>query len=292
MSGQTTTEDGTNRMAPTADDDGDRTPDDLAVQVELLQEENQRLRAAYTQAKRATYRRTAVGLFGVGLLAALGGVLFPDARTVLFALAGVGVFAGVLTFYLTPERFIPASVGERVYAALADTEAGLVSDLGLSETRIYVPSTTGVRLFVPQHDQYALPDHDTLASTLVVTEDDRSRGVALEPTGQGLFEEFDRGRAAGSDDPAVLVDELSEALVEQFEILEAAQPDATPSEGQATVGVEGSSYGIVGGVDHPVASFLAVGLANGLDRPVRVSTRVSADARVDSWVDLEWSPNA
>ncbi|WP_223302225.1 hypothetical protein [Haladaptatus sp. R4] len=116
-------------VAPTAaDEDGSEveaadnsaiTGDDeeLAARVALLAEENERLRREYRRARQAEYRRTALALVGCGALAALAGVLFPDARSTLFALAGTGLFAGVLTYFLTPNRIVPASVGERTYAA-------------------------------------------------------------------------------------------------------------------------------------------------------------------------------
>ena len=75
----------------------DETTADLAAQVELLAEENRRLRAEYARARQTTYRRTALGLFAVGALAVLGGVAFPHSSDVLFALGGTGLFAGVLT---------------------------------------------------------------------------------------------------------------------------------------------------------------------------------------------------
>ena len=165
--------------------------------LELLSEENRRLRDEYRRARRTNYRRTALGMAGLGALSGLGAVLFPSSRTVLLALAGIGLFAGILTYFLTPEQFVSASVGERTYAAHAATGAELVETLGLSGTTVYLPTgdtadeDAGVRLFVPQHRKYDLPDGDDATTLFVATDDERQRGVAVPPTGSGLFPEFE-----------------------------------------------------------------------------------------------------
>lgn len=270
--------------------------DDLAAQVELLAAENQRLRDEYVRARRATHRRTALGLFAVGLLAVAGAVAFPDARNVLLALGGTGLFGAVLTYSLTPKRFVAAGTGERVYAALAATGRELVGELGLREDRVYAPariadeSFADVRLFVPQRADYAVPDPETLDSTFVV-EEGVDRGVALPPTGAALYREFETAMAGEiSSDPTSLAAQLADALVEGFEIADATRADVSPEDGRVTVAAEGSVYGPVDGFDHPVASFLAVGLAANLDRPVRAEATAAEEGPADYFVTCEWDP--
>jgi len=84
---------------------------------------------------------------------------FPDGREVLFALAAVGLFGGVLTYYLTPGTFVAADVGERIYAAMAANEAAIAGELGLSDDRIYVPAGEPVdaRLYVPSDQPTGCP---------------------------------------------------------------------------------------------------------------------------------------
>lgn len=267
----------------------------LAARVEYLRAENRQLREEYTRARRSQYRRTALGLAVVGALAAAGGLLLPDARQVLFAMAGIGVFAGLLTFYLTPERFIPADVGERIYGTLATNEDAIAADLGLSDVRVYVPTGTsgeaGVRLFVPQHDAYDLPPSEALDAPFVTPADDSQRGLSLRPTGGSLHEEFERATTGQpADEPAPLTSQLADALVEQFELLDSATVDVDAEAGRASVAVEGSLYGDVSQFDHPVASLLAVGLATALDRPVRLSIDRPDDDRMDALVSLTWDP--
>lgn len=268
----------------------DQDRDELLARITRLNAENRRLREEYARARRSQYRRTALGLFLVGVVAAAGGALFPDARTVLFALGGIGIFGGVLTLYLTPESFVPASVGERVYRASAENGGALVADLGLSEQRVYVPvgdEHDTVRLYVPQSSEYDPPEVDDLEDVFVVGPAGQ-RGVSLRPTGEPLFAEFERTLTAPLADRAVpLLDQLATALVEQFEIADSAEGNVDEEAGRAEVSVTGSTYGDVDQFDHPVASFLAVGFARTFERPVGVRT-VTGDDREGTLLVLEW----
>lgn len=269
--------------------------EELTARLEVLQEENRRLRAEYVRARRVEYRRTALGVGVLGLAAGLGALVFPGARAVLLSLAGIGLFTAVLTYYLTPERFVAASVGEQTDAARAALGSQLVSDLGLQDVRVYVPTgtetgeTLPARLFVPQHSRYELPESDELASVFIVPEDERARGASVPPTGAMLFEEFERTMTgAVAETPAELADQLLEALVEGFELADDAvlAEDVTP--GRVTVGVRGSAFGPVDRFDHPIPSLVATGLAVGLDRPVTVETVRADDDRYDYLLSFSW----
>lgn len=262
--------------------------EELAVQVELLEEEVDRLREEYGRMRRTRYRRTAAGLLAVGVVAIVGGLLFPGARTTMFAFGATGAFAAVLTYYLTPEQFVSASVSERIYAVLADNEAAIADDLGLSTERVYVPTEEAgertVRLFVPQFGEFSLPE--TLDAPLVVTDDERERGLSLRPTGEPLFEEFERALAGTlGDTPEQLASQLTDAIVEQFELASGATTDVGADGEVVVVDVTGSAYGRVDRFDHPVASLLGVGIAGGLDVPVTVSVDADAD-RADYTVEV------
>jgi len=261
---------------------------ELAARAELLEEENQRLRAEYARARQSQYRRIAAGLALVGLLAGLAGLVFADARDVLFSLAAVGLFGGVLTYYVTPETFVAAGVGERIYAALARNEASIAAELGLTDDRVYLPTDTAedVRLYVPQRTTDELPAI-TERNGPIVTEPDQ-RGLVLEPTGAGLFESFERTL---TDDlataPEPLATQLTDGLVEQFELADSAESDVDTSNGRVTVAIVDSAFGAVDRFDHPIASFLAVGFGTGLERPIRLEV-TAGDDRADWLVTCRW----
>lgn len=288
------------RTATDADGTDDRTdadakrPDDrlgLAEQVDLLADENQRLREEYVRARQSRYRSTAIGLAIVGLVAIGGGLAFPDAREVLIALGATGAFGALLTYYLTPSQFVAADIGERVYTAAADNVAAIADDLGLQDERIYVPGETDpARLYVPQHAAYTAPDPGTRSGPIVVDPD--ARGLLLTATGAELFREFERGRTGErATDPAVLAGQLLDALVEQFELVRSADRNVDTDTGRVTVAITGCAFGDVDRFDHPVPSFLAVGFAASLER--RITLEVTpADGRADWLITCRWGDDA
>ncbi len=269
----------------------DRSRSELLAEIAALTEENRRLRDSYDRARRTSYRRTAAGLAALGTLAAAGGLALPDSRTVLFALAATGLFGGLLTWYVTPERFVAADVGRDVHAAAAETGAALVAELGLTDLRVYVPRSSGDRavLYVPQREAYTLPDDDELDTVVVAPDDPEGRGLAVRPSGGRLYDSF-RATLAGEPaaDPATAADQLADGLVEGLELARSAVPELDPDGGRLTVAVSGSSVGPLDRFDHPIVSFLATGLAEALDAPVTASVRESGDDRADYRVTLRW----
>ncbi|MEF8843571.1 MAG: hypothetical protein V5A62_18420 [Haloarculaceae archaeon] len=303
MSGDATLEDGA-EDDPADGQDADR---DVGAQLELLAEENRRLREQSRRLRRSQYRRTALGLGALGLLAGAGAALFPAVREVLLALTGIGLFSAVLIYFLMPERFVAASIGESVYSAHARSTEELVADLGLEDIQVYVPvGDRGSRLFIPQHVDYRVPDEDEFDGAIVVPDDERRRGVSLHPTGDDLVTELERTVSDElADDPAELARQLADGLVEVFELAEGASaspasvadddpdnilpgPDSSEPEGRLTVGVTGNVYGDGAVIDHPVTSVLACGLARGIDKPVVADTATSSDPDVDYLVTFQW----
>ena len=269
---------------------------DVRAQVEVLQEENRRLRADYTRARQAEYRRAALGLATLGVVAVLGGLLFPTSQPTLFGLGGIGLFSAVLIYYLIPEQVAAASVGERAYAAFATFGEAISADLGLQDTQVYVPMTSGtnpgsldVRLFIPLHTTYRIPSPETLASVFVVETDDQTRGVSVPPTGALLLREF---RETMVDDlattPADLTDQLTEAVVAGFELADDAVAELAADEGRVTIGVRGSTFGPIDRFDHPLPSFIAAGLAGGLHTPVERAAITTDDEQFEYVVTYTW----
>jgi hypothetical protein len=280
-------------VADIADDHAGDPEGVLAARLEVLAEENQRLRTEYARARRSRYRRSALGLGGLGLFCGVVALLVPGSRTVLFALAGTGLFAGLLTYFLAPERFLSAAVGRDVYAALAGNEAALAAELGLENGGIYVPNEgtdPPAWLFVPQRSDYELPGSEALQSLFVVTDAERSQGVSFRPTGAPLYEEFERALAEEpGTDPKRLADALCDALVEQFELVERATPDIDLENGRVSIAITESAYGPIGRFDHPVSSLLGVALARALGAAITVETS-AGDDRADAVLTCTWEP--
>ena len=265
--------------------------EELTVQLELLRERNRQLREEYLRSQQQTYRRSAIGLVVVGLLGIAAGVAFPDARTVLLALGGTGVFGGILTYALTPERFIAATVSGSVFDALAADRDAMLDELGLAGTPVYIP-TDPPRLYIPattlsDPTDQPLPPTDELTH-LFVTDPDDNLGVALTPTGGPLLEEFKQSLTTPlATAPPSLVNQLTEGLVENFELADGIDTSVDAAGGRVTVEFTGVAYGRIDRLDHPVSSLLATGLAVGLDTPVRVTV----DDTTPPVVTYRWDPS-
>lgn len=267
---------------------------ELAAERDLAIAENRRLRELVAANRRSRYRNTALALCGVGVLCGLLTLVVPAASTVLFALAGTGVFGGVLTYMVTPERFISADIGHRVYAATAESYERLCEDLGLSDRRLYVPpavadSSTGTAhgwLFVPQTAETELPDREALDAAFVV--EDGHRGLSLRPTGSGLLTALQTSltEPLGST-PEEICAQLSNALVEEFELATTAEYDTDPADGRISVRLSETLYGDGTRFDHPVVSLFAVGVATGLDTPVEITVTATEPLSVT----LRWDTN-
>ncbi len=271
--------------------DLDDDPAVLKARIQLLEEENERLRQEYARARQTHYRRTAVGLLIVGAIGIIAALLFPAERTVLLALGGTGVFAGVLTYYLTPEQVVPASVGERIYSAFADNQSRITAALGVQDDRIFVPFETNgrttARLFIPQRTTYELPDNDDLDGPFVVTPNERERGIALTPAGDPLVDELQEIVTGDlATQPALLADQVADAVVESFELADSITTETT--EGQLTAAVRGSAYGDLTRFDHPIASLFATAVAVQLSTAVECSTQPADDDRADFLITCHW----
>ncbi|WP_075935861.1 hypothetical protein [Halosegnis longus] len=241
-----------------------------AVEYELLRAKNQRLREQFQQAKQTRYRRTVIAFLIIGVVSISGGLLFPAVRALLITLGATGVFGAVLTYLITPEQFHAATVSTRLHETAATNAEAVINELGLQETRMYVPvGDADARLYVPSHENFEVPDDDDLRSLFVATEDDRERGVAFTPCGVALYEDFDLARTPARE-PEVVADQLGDAVVEQFELAKAVDSTVDSEAGEARFAVTGSTCGPVSRVDHPTISLLATGLALHLERPVSV----------------------
>jgi len=283
----------------TSDDFEDSTRE-LTAQIELLAAENNRLRELLAASQRSQYRETALALGAVGVVFVVGGFVAPTAETVLFALGGVGIFGGVLTYFLTPDQFIAADIGEQVYTSAAVTYEQLCSTLGLSDRRLYVPAeqpnasptqATPGWLFVPQDPDTAPPDPSDLTLGLVVSES--HRGLAVRPTGSGLFSGFQSTLTEPlGTTPSVLCEQLSDALVEDFELVESVRYDIDRTDGRISIAFSNPLYGDGTRFDHPIVSFVATGIATGLQTPVDITVTEADPLSVTCRWDPETAPDA
>jgi hypothetical protein len=271
--------------------EGSASGSDETVDVASLRRENTRLRQQYQTLRQDQYRKTVVALLALGAAALVGAALFPPVRDVLVVLGAIGLFAAAVTRYLSPEQLIPVDIGTTAFEAHAANHAAIVDELGLQDATVYVPGEERPRLFVPEHRPYSVPSSAELRDTFVITDDEDERGVAFAPSGAGLFAEFDRSRDGPlGDEPATLALQSTDALVELFELVGTATPETDAEDGRLTVRIGDCRFGSATTFDTPVASFLGVTLASGLDTPV--TTEITPETDTDFIVTCRWNPSA
>lgn len=258
--------------------------DALLAKQQALEAENNRLRSAYAAAQRSRYRRTAIALCLVGIISAGAGVLLPTSQSVLFAIGATGLFAGVMTYYLSPNQFVAATIGDRLVEANVVTLNGFIQTLGLSGTIVYVPTTdavvrTDVIAFLPQSTEYSIPTE--LSPGVITDAEPAAQGIGTIPIGGLLLDEFTQALTTErATDPDRLGEQLAEAITDQFELattveIETAitgetKEDGVVPAGRLTAVCTEPVFATTTALDHPIGSFIASGVATALDRPVEL----------------------
>lgn len=243
------------------------------AELAVLREENDRLRSEYRRARQHQHRQSALALAGIGVAAAIAALLFPGVRELLIVLAAIGGFGAVLTYYLTPERVMTASVVEGVHEAHAATVSSLGEELALQDIHVYIPvddPRERARLFLPQHVDYDLPTDRT--DLFAGTDAEAERGVCVVPVGQSLLGSLEPA-IPDAETPSEAVRIAADGVSEQFELADgvASEVDA----GRATVSVTDVRPRDLTTPDHPVVSACGVALAVVVDGPVTVADRTA-----------------
>ena len=273
--------------------DADRSPDairadraELEHRLERLSARNERLRDEIDRSRRTRLRLAALGFVGLGLLSFGAAFVAPDGQNVLFALAGVGLFGGLLTRSVTGSRFVESGDAERVYATCATNYETLLASRDLGGDRYYLPNADGrVRLFVPADSERGPPSLEARRIGL------DEQGFAVEPIGTDFVREVEGAVSEAATTPTATVERLTDALEARFEFATDVDSVVDVEAGRAEVAVTGSAFGAVDRFDHPVASILGVGLADVLERPVRVD--VTDETERGEWlVRCEWETDA
>lgn len=273
--------------------ESEETPahEELQAEIAALQEENRRLRREYARSRQRQYRRTAIGLGIVGMVAIVASVLFPAQQTLLLALGGTGVFGAILTYYLTPEQFVPVSISEEIDRGRTATLSQIRENLDLTDKQVFVPTPEqeySTRVFLPQRDVYQLPAAETLSSVFVTGANRDQRGLSLVPAGEYLYAEFTKTvNEMPAEEPVPAVGQLADAAVEVFELADQVSVDTVENESRIIVEGTNVAYGELNQPEHPVVSLLGVGLARAIDQPIEV---VIEDAEADDGViSLRWN---
>lgn len=210
---------------------------------------------------------TVIGLLLI--LAALilaGAFVVPVLQETLVALSAVAIFAALLLYLVTPERFLPASSTRSMESVTSRNIETVVSRLNVCKRSRYVPTESGVMLFFPELANDPTPSAAEIEA--IASGDSESAALVLEPTAQELIAAIRSEIDELSGDTHVGIRILSAALTDKFGLADSVTVDSI-DETHATVRITGSIFDSKSLVDHPIQSFFAVGLAHILNQPVR-----------------------
>lgn len=230
----------------------------------------------------ATVGALVLGLVGVGAGLALPPEFAPaPLPTLLPALGAAALFAAGLNHLLVAGGDLPPVVAQSlVDARVADAAARLGGDPPDAARYLPADGATGPRLVAPPAsgagaDAQPSPGEGT-----------------LEPSAATLYRAFEAQRSGDPDPrPEAIVAALCDALAGGFELVADARI-AVVADNRARVAVEGTVLPDLARFDHPVASFLGVGLATELDRPVTVDVEVDEEVAADAVVVCRWTPDS
>lgn len=209
----------------------------------------------------------------LGLLSAIGAILFPEAQFVLLAFAGTGLFIATLALVIVPGDSVPASLYEQLYRSYA--ELGAITG---TDTFVYVPQsptegTTGgtTRLLVSTSHDGTGSASPELESDRQLLDEGRGAPRGIQPLGESLFQDF-QSHLVGplGSTPSEIASQLVDAIEKGWGFATRVEPTRERAD-EYTFAVDGSVCEPVDRFDHPIVSFLGVGLAAGLNTPVRVS---------------------
>lgn len=251
---------------------------ELETYIDVLQTENDRLRADYARARTVSYQKTALALAAIGTVAVLGGAILPDVRAVLVVTGAIGLFSGVMTWYLTPARVVPVGVSESVYDAATATLAGLKDELGLQAITVYAPVGDQTRGFIPRERDFEVPENVTHAFPGDTT---GSQGLSFTPSGQQLTREVDRIRAAQTPTTALdAIEQTADSLVEHFEVADQIAVEKGTEFQEFVISVDEAAFGPLTRLDHPIVSALGCAAAQSVGEPVVVNDAEATTVRL------------
>ena len=241
---------------------------ELESLVDILYTQNQSLRSDYARARQVSHRQTARALAVVSLIAVLGGIAFPNVRSMLFATGAIGGIGSVMTWYLTPGQTMPVEVTQSICDGAMTTLSDIRSTLGLEATVAYVPVGNQVRGFLPRHPEFTIPD-DTPHS--FPRNSDGSKCFTFSPTGLDLAHEINQMKTTAEQTGMLVMSEaVAEALTEHYEIADGIEITSNADNPGLSVTVTGSDFGSLAQIDNPITSTLACAISLDSENPIVV----------------------
>jgi len=278
------------RQTTSGAQNSDEGPAHMSRELRRLAARNNELRADSLRARFARYRALSAALMGAGLGVLLIGLIFGMENIVgatiastLVILGGIGLFTGIFTYYLTPERFVTATVVTAVCRSLDSVSQSMQGEW-TKPVYTYDPesgSANEVRLELVSNLEST--DRGPITEELGRPRPDEIPGITaakVAPTGMFLYREarLSLTQEVGSTNERIL--SLAETLDSPLGLVD--NLEATWDSSRLSVRIADSACGPIDRFDHPVVSLLACGLAIETESSVVCETE-----RVEA-TDFDW----
>ncbi|KCZ72808.1 hypothetical protein ANME2D_01243 [Candidatus Methanoperedens nitroreducens] len=179
-----------------------------------LERENKTLRVEHSLAKKNEYRYTGYALVFFGAAAAAISYFTYNNTTLasIMLFAGLGtVYLGILSLFLTPEKFIREEILERSNLSSIIVINNIIQELQIYSKGIYVLSDDEIRVVIPLRSDYKLKK--TFQRTFQVDEPG-STALVLVPLGYSLMQMAEKNGADWNS----IQHALDEVMVDGLEV--------------------------------------------------------------------------
>ncbi|VVB88641.1 Uncharacterised protein [uncultured archaeon] len=180
-----------------------------------LERENKRLRKDHSLAEKNEYRNTGYVLIILGGITLAVSYFTYNSTTLasILLFAGLGTtYIGVLSLFLTPEKFVREEILERSNLASIIVINNIIQELQIHTKGIYVLANNEIKVILPLKPGYK-PQTDTFQRTFQVG-DPGSTALVLVPLGYPLLQMAEKDGAQCGD----ISTALNEVLVGGLEL--------------------------------------------------------------------------
>jgi len=265
-------------------------PTDLNRKFNRLTEQTEELHADSLRARDARHRPLAIALAGTGSTVVLVGILLGAhgtataiPSTTVIVVGGIGLFTGLFLYYVTPERFVTATVATALCRTLDSVSKSFVED-ATTPLYAYASGSTG-------EDRV----HLELSTAAVSTDGEgtlherygdqrppapESTPRQMVPSGLSIYREIGPTPPYSEGSTRERILRLAETLNSPLGLVD--DVDATWESDRLVVRIANSTCGPIDRFDHPVPSLLACGLAVETESKVVVGIE-----RLDA-TDYDW----
>lgn len=215
----------------------------------------------FTMYLRGNLRRMGLGFLITGLISLGLGMTNPSLRTILYPLGLISILVAILSIYFPSTNRVPIELVE------------ILVQMRSHDFDQIVDSDEYYTYYLPKPRSSFQSESILVVSDTAMQDETRfdEHEIQIRPVGDLMFDVFlDNLKGGTSRNPEILSLQLSEALTELFELVGNVSPHVYADKNTVEFRVDLFEEMSINKLDHPVVSFLAVGLVHGLKKKVTV----------------------